>query len=63
MSINLTLSIKQNITTPDIKDIEDFINQCGYLPRPIKGFFRESYQIGVDGEVDSLKVRTLLARL
>lgn len=55
--------IKQNITTPDIKDIGDFINQCGYMPRPIKGFFRESHQIGVYGEVDSSKVRTLLARL
>lgn len=61
--IRLIELIKQNITTPDIKDIGDFINQCGYLPRPIKGFFRESHQIGIDGEVDSLKVRTLLARL
>lgn len=61
--IKLIELIKQNITTPDIKDIGDFINQCGYLPRPIKGFFRESHQIGVYGEVDSSKVRTLLARL
>ena len=61
--IRLIELIKQNITTPDIKDIGDFINQCGYLPRPIKGFFRESHQIGIDGEVDSLKVRTILARL
>ena len=61
--VKLIELIKQNITTPDLKDVGVFINQCGYLPRPIKGFFRESHQIGVDGEVDSSKVRTLLARL
>lgn len=61
--IRLVELIKQNIKTPDIKDIGDFINQCDYLPRPIKGFFRESHQIGVNGEVDSLKVRDLLAKL
>ena len=36
--IRLIELIKQNITTPDIKDIGDFINQCGYCHDPSKAF-------------------------
>lgn len=54
--------IKSNIKSPEIKNTDDFVNQCGFLPRHIKSVFREAYQTGITGELDSRMIQSLLAR-
>ena len=55
--------VEANIMVPKIVNRHDMISQCGYLPRSIKDVFREAYQTGFTGELDSEKIHILLSRL
>lgn len=52
--------IRKYITIPKIKDTAALISQCSNLPRPIKQVFREAYQTGFKGDLDSSSVSMLL---
>lgn len=55
--------IKSNLRVPSVKDKNGFIHKCGNLPRPIKAVYREAYQIGFDGELDSSSISAFLRQL
>lgn len=54
--------IVANLTVPKIKDINDLITKCEFLPRSIKTVFREVYHTGRKEELDSDAVEEILKR-
>lgn len=54
--------IRKHLTVPAVKDRADMIAKCGNLPRPIKSIFREVYQTGHTGELDTQTINKLLSR-
>lgn len=54
--------IKSNIAIPTIKNTAEMISLCGNLPRSLKTIFREVYQMGFSGELDTGKINSILAK-
>lgn len=61
--IKLIELIRENLSVPQIQDSNTFISQCGNLPRPIKAVFRETYQLGMEKELDSNSISIILRQL